>query len=83
MTWTEDEIAAAFAAAVRREPDRDALTTRELAVAANRGEHWVRTRLRPLLAAGAWECVRVPKASMAGTMVLTLAYRPRGPRGQQ
>lgn len=78
IEFTVDEIARAFFEATRQDEwQTDAMTTRELAAAVGHGEFWVRQRLRTLIAAGRWECVRVPKLSMAGTMVMTLAYRPR------
>lgn len=77
MTWTEEEIAAAFAAAVQQDDVR-ALSVMELCQALGRGEQWVRRRLRVLLQRGEWETVAVPRESMNGVTVTRMAYRPRG-----
>ena len=70
------DIAAAFEAAAQRD-DVAALSVVELCIALNRGEQWVRRRLRVLLERGEWEAVPVPRQAMNGMVVTRVAYRPR------
>ena len=78
MIFSEEEIAAAFAAAMVTPVENVGLSVDELCVRLGRGEQWVRRRLRVLLERGEWEAVPVQRRSLNGVVVTRVAYRPAG-----